>query len=166
MLTGILIGVAALVLVVYRQLVARPVNSTGLRIAGILGILGLVEAVQFLRTNHSGAVTYAALGGSLVLAAAFGAVRASTVRIWIKDGAAWSQGNWLTAVLWIAALAAHLGYDYLVAPGHGGKSVGASTALLYVAVSLSIQRVIVQQRARRLEPGLPSGGLGQLDRLD
>jgi hypothetical protein len=164
-LSGILIGVAALVLVVYRQLVARPVNSTGLRVAGILGILGLIEAAQFLRTNHSGPATYAALGGSLVLAAVFGAIRASTVRIWIKDGRAWSQGNWLTAALWVVALAAHLGYDDLVAPGHGDKSVGASTALLYLAVSLGIQRVVVQQRARRLEPGVPAGGISQLDGL-
>jgi hypothetical protein len=130
-----------------------------------LGILGLVEAVQYLRTGHSGqsgAVTYAALGGSLVLAAAFGGIRAATVRVWIKDGVAWSQGNWLTAVLWIIALAAHLGYDYLVAPGHGNKSVGASTALLYVAFSLGIQRVVVQFRARRLQPDLSSGGLGSI----
>lgn len=160
MLVGILIGVAALVLVIWRQLSERPVSSTGLRIVAILGIIGLVEAVQYLRTNHSGAVTFAALGGSLVLAAAFGAVRAATVRVWIKDGMAWSKGNWLTAVLWILALGAHLGYDYLVAPGHGTKSIGASTAVLYVAVSLGIQRAVVQFRARRLQPGPSSGGLG------
>ncbi|HWF82892.1 MAG TPA: hypothetical protein VN695_20125 [Streptosporangiaceae bacterium] len=160
MLVGILIGVAALALVIGRQLSERPVNSTGPRIVAVLGIIGLAEAAQYLRTNHSGAVTYAALVGSLVLAAAFGAVRAATVRVWIKDGIAWSKGNWLTAALWIIALAAHLGYDYLVAPGHGGRSVGASTALLYVAVSLGIQRAVVQFRVRRLQPGLSSGGLG------
>jgi hypothetical protein len=157
---GILVGVAAVALVIWRQLNARPVNSTGLRIVVVLGIIGLVEAVQFLKTNHSGAVTYAALGGSLALAAGFGAVRAATVRIWIKDGVPWSKGNWLTAALWIVALAAHLGYDYVVAPGHGDKSVGASTVLLYVAVSLGIQRIVVQLRTRRLQPDLSSGGLG------
>jgi hypothetical protein len=161
---GILIGVAAVALVIWRQLNARPVNSTGLRIVVVLGIIGLVEASQFLRTNHSGAVTYAALGGSLVLAAAFGAVRAATVRVWIQDGVAWSKGNWLTAVLWVVALAAHLGYDYLVAPGHGDKSVGSATALLYVAVSLAIQRVVVQFRVRRLQPDLTTGGLGPISR--
>jgi len=51
------------------------------------------------------------IAGSLVLAAAFGALRAATVRIWIADGQAWSRGNWLTALLWVAAVAAHLGYD-------------------------------------------------------
>lgn len=163
MLTGIFIGVAALALVIWRQLYARPVNNTGLRVVAILAVLGLIEAVQYLRASHSGhsgAETYAALAGSLVLAAAFGAVRAATVRVWVKDGMAWSKGNWLTAGLWIVALAAHLGYDYLVAPGHGDKSVGAATALLYVAVSLGVQRLVVQYRARRLAPDLSSGGLG------
>jgi hypothetical protein len=56
----------------------------------------------------SGALTYGLIAGSLVLAAAFGALRAATVRIWIADGQAWSRGNWLTAVLWVAAAAAAL----------------------------------------------------------
>ena len=62
-------------------------------------------------------MTYAALLGSLALAAGFGILRAVTVRIWLQDGRPWSRGNWITAALWIVALAVHLGYDALVA-GH------------------------------------------------
>ena len=62
---------------------------------------------------------------------------------------------WITAALWIVAPAVHLGYDALVA-GHGRDNVGAATIVLYLAVSLAIQRVIVRLRAQRL--GGPAGG--------
>ena len=102
-----------------------------------------------------GAVTYAAIG-SLVLAAIFGALRAATVRIWLPDGQPWSRGSWLTALLWVLALAARLGYDALVAHGHAERGLGAATVVLYLAVSLGIQRLIVQSRAHRLQAGRPA----------
>ena len=95
----------------------------------------LGPASQFIRHHHAGTVTYAALLGSLVLAAVFGVLRAMTVRIWLTDGQPWSRGSWVTASLWIVALAAHLGYDALVA-GHGTDNVGDATIVLYLAVSL------------------------------
>jgi hypothetical protein len=32
----------------------------------------------------------------------------------MQEGQAWVQGNLLTAALWVIALGAHLGYDYLI----------------------------------------------------
>jgi hypothetical protein len=71
----------------------------------------------------------------------------------------------VTAALWIVALAVHLGYDALVA-GPGQDNVGAATIVLYLAVSLAIQRLIVRLRAQRLRPGplQDSGLLGTLRR--
>ena len=149
----IVLGVVVLGLLIYRQLRSRPVNASGLRLVAILAVIGVVQAYGFLDRHHSGAVTYAALGGSLVLAAVFGALRAATVRVWLQGGQPWTKGNWLTAVLWIIALAAHLGYDALVTPGRGSSGLGAATVILYLAVSLGIQRVITQARANRLQPG-------------
>jgi len=86
-----------------------------------------------------------------VLAAVFGVLRAGTVRIWSQDGQVWSKGNWLTAGLWIVAIAVHLGYDALVARGHGtGGDVGTATIVLYLAVSLGVQRLVSQYRASRM----------------
>jgi hypothetical protein len=152
----IILGLAILALLITRQLQARKVSAAGLRIIVVLAVIGVLEAGQYLKANHPGAIAYAALGGSLVLAAFFGALRAGTVRLWNAEGQVWSQGNWLTAVLWVLALAAHLGYDYLIAPGHGKTSIGTATVVLYLAVSFGIQRLIVQWRASRLEPSLPS----------
>lgn len=149
----IIIGVAVLGLLIYRQVVARPINANGLRLLVILGVIGVVQTADYLQKNHGAPATYAALGGSLVLAVIFGVLRAATVRLWLQDGQVWSKGNWLTGLLWIVALAAHLGYDAVVAHGHGSNGgVGAATVLLYLAVSLGMQRLVALHRASRLQP--------------
>jgi hypothetical protein len=161
----IVLGLAVLALLIYRQLAARPVNAAALRLIAILVIIGLIQTYQFLSKGHDHPLTFAALGGSLVLAAIFGVLRAGTVRVWFQDGQAWSQGNWLTAALWIASLAAHLGYDVLVVHGPGARGLGTATIVLYLAVTLGFQRVLVFRRAHRQQfagPGAPGelGGQG------
>jgi hypothetical protein len=149
----LLIGVAVLGLLIYRNLVARPVRQANQRVYLILGIFGIYETVQYLGKNHvETAIAVAALAGSLVLAAVFGAIRALTVRVWMKDGQPWSQGNVLTAVLWIVALGAHLGYDALLGSHKDVSGLGNATVLLYLVVSLAVQRFIVVARAGRLDP--------------
>jgi hypothetical protein len=70
-----------------------------------------------------------------VLAAITGAIRAMTVRVWIQAGQALRQGTRITAVLWVASLGVHLGYDYLV-DGKGPQSGRGSASLaLYFAVT-------------------------------
>jgi hypothetical protein len=162
LVVDIVLGVAVLVLLIYRQLSPRQVNSSALRLIAILVIIGLLQTYQFLSKGHSHPLTFAALAGSLVLAAIFGALRAGTTRIWLQDGQAWFQGNWLTAALWIASLAAHLGYDFLVVHGPGARGLGTATIVLYLAVTLGFQRVLVLRRAQRLQFAGPTGpgGLG------
>ena len=156
LVVDVILGVAVLVLLIYRQLSTRPVNASTLRLIAILAIIGLLQTVQFLSRNHAHPLTFAALGGSLVLAAIFGALRASTIRVWLHDGQAWSKGNWLTAALWIASLAAHLGYDILVVHGPGARGLGTATIVLYLAVSLGFQRALILQRAHRLQLAGPT----------
>ncbi len=136
-----------------------------MRLVVILAVIGVVETADYLQKYRGGTATYAALGGSLVLAAFFGVLRAATIRLWLQDGQVWSKGNWLTALLWIVALGLHLGYDALVAHGHGSDDVGTATVVLYLAVSLGVQRLVAQHRASRLQPlgaAAPSGGFGRL----
>jgi hypothetical protein len=157
-LSYLVIGVVVLGLLIYRQLVARPVRGNQ-RVVLILVIIGLVEAVQYMQKLHAGSTAVVALVGSLILAAVFGAARAATVRIWVQDGQAWSKGNLLTAALWVVAVGAHLGYDYLIGQHKDIGNLGDATVLLYLAVSLAIQRVIVTFRAQRLDPAT-SGRMG------
>jgi hypothetical protein len=157
----IVLGVAVLALLMFRQLQARPVRANAMRIMAVLGVIGVVETVEFLQKYHGSGTTYAALGGSLVLAAIFGVLRAGTTRLWLQEGQVWAKGNWLTAALWIVAVGAHLGYDAVVSHSHGDANVGNATIILYLAVSLGVQRVIVQQRANRLQPGGPVAPVNQ-----
>jgi len=153
----LVIGVAVLGLLIYRNLTARPVRQANQRVYLILGVIGVVETVQYLNNHHAGAIGVVALLGSLVLAAGFGAVRALTVRVWMQDGQAWSQGNWLTAGLWIVALAAHLGYDAALGNSKHLAGLGDATVLLYLVASLLTQWFIVQARAQRLNPAVAAG---------
>jgi len=88
-------------------------------------------------------------GAPLLFADDLAAVRGDGVfeTLLVRDGRAWQQGNWITALLWIIGLAAHLGYDALV---YKSSALGNVTILLYLAVSLAVQRVILQTRADRL----------------
>jgi hypothetical protein len=144
--TNLVLGIVVLGLLIWRQLVARPVRD-GYRVPLILGIIGVVELISFLNGKHVNGTLVAGLAGSLVLAAVFGAARAMVSRVWIEDGRAWRRGGWVAAGLWVLALAAHLDYDQLV---YKHSALGEVTILLYLAISLLVQGVILQARAQRL----------------
>lgn len=155
--TELVIGVLVLGLLVYRQLRARPLRANP-RLLVILLVVGLVETYAYFgHGKHSISAAAVALIGSLVLAAVFGAVRAFTVRIWQQDGQPWVQGNVLTAALWVVALAAHLGFDYLVGQHKDVGDIGNATVVLYLVASLGVQRVVMTYRAQRMFPAMVSG---------
>jgi hypothetical protein len=146
---NLLIGLAVLALLVYRQLQVRPVRAN-FRLPLILAVIGVIQLSQFLKNDHHTGTVFAALAGSLVLAAITGAIRAMTVRVWIQAGQALRQGTWITVVLWVVSLGAHLGYDYLV-DGKGSQAgLGSASLVLYFAVTYTIQRLILQAKAQRI----------------
>jgi hypothetical protein len=156
LIVNIVIGIAVLGFVIYRQVMVRPVRSS-LRLPLILAVIGVVQLTQYLKTVHDTSTVVAGLAGSLVLAAVFGAVRAWTVRVWDRGGQAVSQGNWITAGLWLVSAAAHFGYDALVTPA-SSKGLATASILLYLAVTYAVQRLVVQYRAQRLPVQAAAGG--------
>jgi hypothetical protein len=145
---NLLIGVLVLGLVIYRQLIPRRVRSN-MRIVLVLAVIGLIETGQYLNGRRLDATLVAEILGSLVLAAVFGLARASTVKLFFRDGQWWSRGNWVTAILWVVSVAAHLGFDYLVGGrGAGSASFGNATILLYLAVTFAVQRMVVIARSQ------------------
>jgi hypothetical protein len=147
---SLVIGILVLGLLIYRQLIPRRVKSNT-RIVLILAVIGLIETGQYLNGRHLDATLIAEILGSLVLAAVFGLARASTVRLFFRDGQWWSRGSWVTAILWIVSVAAHLGFDYLVGGhGSGSASFGNATILLYLAVTFAVQRMVVIARSQRM----------------
>lgn len=158
-LVYLVVGVAVLGLLICRNLRAQPVRQVSQRLFLILGVVGVIETYQYLDKHHGGTAAIAALLGSLVLAAAFGVIRALTVRVWMKDGQPWSQGSIPTAALWVLAPAAHLGYDALLNTHKDLTGLGEATVVLSLVVSLAVQRLIVTARAGWLAPA-PAGGPG------
>jgi hypothetical protein len=153
----IVLGVVVLGLLIWRQLRTRPVNNSGMRLAVILAAIGVIQVAQYLPKHHADATTYAAIAGSLVIATVFAALRAATVKIWTEGGQPWTKGSLLTAALWIVALAAHFGFDALVSHGNINSGIASVTAVLYLAVSLGMQRVIVSWRASKLTEATAPG---------
>ena len=149
---SLVIGLAVLALVLYRQLAARRLSES-YRLSFILAVIGAVQFVDFLKGHpgNPGGITEAVVG-SLVLAGAFGVARAITVRVWRQGGLLMRKGTWITAILWIIAVAAHYGYDDLVAghiTGKNGSSVGNATVLLYLVISLTVQQFVLLARVKR-----------------
>ena len=161
-LTNLIIGIFVAVLLVSRQMATRRLSES-YRLVVILAVVGIVEFATFLGGHpHDDGGIAEALAGSLVIAAAFGVARALTVRVWREDGQLLRKGTWLTAVLWVLSFAAHLGYDDLVAghiTGKNGGNVGDATILLYLVVTLTIQRFVLLSRVARQEAAgmLPAG---------
>jgi hypothetical protein len=155
--TSLIIGVAVVALLVARQLMTRRL-SENYRLSIILAVVGVVEFARFLSSGngpHDDSRIIVAVVGSLLLAGLLGAARALTVRVWRQDdGQLLRRGTWLTAVLWIVSLAAHLGYDDLVAGHVTGKNdvnVGDATIVLYLVVTLAVQQFVLLARVKRQE---------------
>jgi hypothetical protein len=155
----VVIGIAVLALVIYRQLAVRRVREN-YRLVIILAIIGILELSNFLSANGhsiSGGKITVALVGSAILAAVMGLVRALTVKIWRgDDGQLLRRGTWLTGVLWVVAIALHLGFDALVAGGFTtkGPNIGNATIVLYLAVTFGAQQVVLLRRADQQHAGL------------
>jgi hypothetical protein len=149
--TSLVIGLAVLVLLLSRQLMVRRLTES-YRLSVILLVIGVVEFAGFLKGHPGDPGGLLAAVAGLILAGLFGVARAVTVRVWRQNGQLMRQGTWLTAVLWILAVAAHYGYDALVAghlTGKNGSSVGNATILLYLVISLTVQQFVLRTRVAR-----------------
>jgi hypothetical protein len=145
---NIVLGLAVLALLVWRQTQKRLVREDRRPVVlVILAVVGIVQLSFYFKTASTSVSVVVALVTTLVLAAGFGVVRALSVRIWRQDGQLWRQGTWLTVVLWAAGFGVHIGLDALF--GSAAAGLGAGSILLYLAVSLGVQRLVVQSRATR-----------------
>jgi hypothetical protein len=161
--TSILVGILVLGWVLYRQLTPRRVRSDGgNRMLLILGVVGVVQLVEFLqRTDvHVGPVAIGSMAVSLAIAAVLSAVRASTVQVWRAEDGWWRRGTPVTLVLWLVSIGSHLGIDLLAGQLVGSRDdvhgLGNATLVLYLAVSLGLQSAIVARRVAAMDAGRPA----------
>lgn len=147
---SIVISVAILALILYRQLQVRRTSSRM-----VLPIVVLVIGVVSL-TRGSTRLTGGELGILIALlavdAGGLGAVRALTVRLWRDQQDVLRQGTWVTIVLWLVGLGIHEGVDAIA-------HIPASSTLLYLGVTLLAQQAVLQLRVSRMTtPAVTAGG--------
>lgn len=149
MLLNLAAGLAAALYIAIRQLRVLPAK-TSMRLPVILAVIGAIRLAQFLdqHGHHPGAV-FASLAGSLLIAILFALLRTATIHVWLSGELAWRKGGVLTVLLWLLSVAAHLGYDFIDDRGDL-DGFGSATLLLFLAVTWTIQRLLIQGRARRL----------------
>jgi hypothetical protein len=164
--TNIIIGTAVVGLLVANQLRTRPVReNSAARIVLILGVIGVVELVDATKGRSVGTTTLTWIGGTLVLGGALGALRALTVKIWRDQrGGALRKGSVATVVLWVVSLGAHLAMEAGIDHSTAISGLGASSLVLYLALTLGAQREVVRWRAAVLANGPPPGFVGALAR--
>ncbi|MDL5158271.1 hypothetical protein [Actinomycetospora termitidis] len=150
------LGIAVLVWVVYNQLRVREFTPRRVRVAAVLGVIGLVQVASAAADAPVSTLGWTLLVTGLVVGGLLGLLRARTMKLWVADGTVFTQGHWGTAALWIVGIAAHVGLDLLarlVAPS--AATVNAASILLFVGVSLGAQGLVTMSRARSL-PGAPA----------
>jgi predicted permease len=152
---NIAIGIALIGWLLSRQIRIRPVrDSSSAKLFLVLGAIGLIETIDTIHTKGNGTVGTATIlwiAGSLVVAAVFGVVRAMNVKVWKnKAGRIVSKGSVTTIVLWIVSLALHFAFELGIDHSSDVSGLGSVTILLYIALSLGVQREIVRFRAAGL----------------
>ncbi|WP_163567167.1 hypothetical protein [Fodinicola feengrottensis] len=146
---NVLIGLAVLAYLVFRQLQARPVKQKSNQIfLLVVAVYGLYSSAQVLQGHplSPGGLGLVLVG--LVLAGAFGLARALTVKLWRDGDQLMRQGTWLTASLWVIGVAVHLGLDVLAEKLGAPAGLGFASLPLYLAITWFVQRVVVNNRVR------------------
>lgn len=151
---NVLIALAVLGLVLYRQLRARPVAERRLyTIPAVLAVIGVAQG-GLLDDAHP-ALSVALLAGEAAAAVAFGALRAVTVRLWREsDGGLWRRGTGWTLAAWLVSILSRVGF---IAAGHAlGLKLGSNLFLLFLALTLIAQNLLVVWRGRRVTGAAPA----------
>lgn len=173
----LIIWVASLAWVLYRQLQRRPIGrgakdggtqggSAGTGSAGSAGsssggsqrwligvifmLVGLIELVSYLGPRSMPAGAVGALVASFAIGLALSVVRAFTVRLWFQDARLWRQGTWITVLLWLVAVGIHLADETLIVHEGGPRDAGQASMLLYLGGSLLVQTLVLRRRAQAM----------------
>ena len=139
----ILLIAAVIVVVIARRFAGAPVRARSLVLPLGLSVYGVV----LLRGRHIGLTDLVFLAVELVLAFGVGALRGTTIALYVRDGHLWQRYRWSTLAAWLGAIALRVG---LAVGGHlAGVHIVTSSLLLVLGVSLVAEALVVEQRARR-----------------
>jgi hypothetical protein len=140
------VGVVLLTLVLLRQIRVVPVPRAYVpRLPIVVGVIGLFTMTSYAGDHHVTPGAWLWVVGTLVVGAiGVGALRGLSMRVWETNGWVVRQGNVVTMALWLVSLLVHFG-------GNAGASgLVGSSFLLYLGLTLAVQRYVVFRRAQPL----------------
>jgi hypothetical protein len=154
-LLEIAVAVAFAVFVIHRQIRRRAVTPRDLILLPVWFIVLSVLADHTMVGRLGSPVAVACFAAGVAFAVAMGIARAATIRVWRTATASYCEGGWLTGTLWVATIAVRVAMFMLAAKW--GAREGAGEAMLFVAITLGSQNLILARRAglftkMRLEP--------------
>ncbi|MFE6052393.1 DUF1453 domain-containing protein [Kitasatospora sp. NPDC056446] len=150
-LTNILVIVAVVVLVVQRQMRVQRLDSERRfwLLPLILGVLALRDP-QLIDHAHTG-VSAALLAAGLLTVLVMGSVWGWTVRLWRDaDGTVLAKGTKATLAAWVGMIVIRIGLYGIGSALHVHQA--GSALMLGMAVMLLVRSLVVNWRARMLEP--------------
>jgi hypothetical protein len=140
----VVLSLAVLALILYRQLQVRRASPT-LLLPAVLIVIGVAELATLAKGSSK--LTSGEIGILIALlaldAVGLGVLRAWTVKLWHDGSAVLRQGTWITVGLWLVGIVIHEVVD-LVA------HIPASSLLLYLGLTLLAQQLVLQARVNRL----------------
>lgn len=151
--TDVLLGLLVLAWILWRQTQTREVRfDRGPRTFVILAGVGLWQVASFLDEHAVRPVAIGVLVGSLVVSGAFGLLRGRLQPVWrADDGRVMRRGTAVTVGLWLVAVALHLAADaYAKHVDSAAAGLAGASLMLYLAVSLGVQMLVVRERATHL----------------
>lgn len=144
-LTNLFLIVLVIIYVFYKQMQPRKIRqkNTSLIVITLLGVYTLLKSID----QHHFQLTAANVGllaGSLILlAVGCGIWRAFTCKIWQEDKQYFRQATIWTMIIWVITIFLHGMMAHFF-------PVLEQTTLLYIALSLLSQRLILQWRSQRI----------------
>lgn len=146
----IVIALAAVAFVIYRQMTPRPATRpVGFVISAVMILAGLASDGGKLVDPVHPALAVALLVAGLLVAAGLGVLRAMTTRVWRDPhGVAWSQGTAVTLLAWFGSIAVRVAMIFLAA--FLGVTSPQGSVLLFIGVTLGVQFLVVARRANAL----------------
>jgi hypothetical protein len=139
------LGVLVLTLVLLRQIRVVPIRRVyAPRLPLVLGVIGLFAMTSYAGDHHVTSGAWGWVVGTLVVGAiGVGALRGLSMRVWDSNGWVVRQGNVVTMALWLVSLLVYFG-------GAAGAGLVGSSFLLYLGLTLAVQRYVLFRRAQPL----------------
>lgn len=145
---NIVLLVGVVVYVVVRRMVGEPLNARDVYVPPLV-LVGL--GVHTLTELHLTSVDLLWLAVTCAVGVGFGALRASTTRLFARDGVLWQRYTWRTLVVWVVTAAAGFGLGALAIAA--GMHEEARPMTLSIGIGLLGEAAVLWLRAQSL--GVP-----------